>query len=133
MDHTKKMVVDSRKRQLMTLRQGGPWRYMAAHFFPELRSCSIVIYKSVPVCSSFQESERKKVQVMESVVPYDTIAAPTSFHDTVYVPSVSKVHKTFDMAVKTNMLYDVLLVPNIGIEFHLGKGWSLGGNWMYAW
>ena len=25
------------------------------------------------------------------------------------------------------------LVPNIGAEFYLGRGWSLGGNWMYAW
>lgn len=129
----KNLVVDSRKRQLMTLRQGDPWRYMVAHLFPELRSCSILIYKSEPVCPSFQESERKEVQVTEPVVPYDTIAAPPSLHDTVYVPSVFRVRRSFDMAVKTNMLYDVLLVPNIGMEFYLGKGWSLGGNWMYAW
>lgn len=37
------------------------------------------------------------------------------------------------MAVKTNMLYDALLVPNIGVEFYVGKNWSLAGNWMYAW
>ena len=35
--------------------------------------------------------------------------------------------------LKTNMLYDALLVPNIGAEFYLGKGWSVGGNSMYAW
>lgn len=35
--------------------------------------------------------------------------------------------------VKTNMLYDALLVPNIGVEFYVGKNWSLAGNWMYAW
>lgn len=37
------------------------------------------------------------------------------------------------MAVKTNLLYDLLAVPNVGVEFDLGKGWSVGGNWMYAW
>ncbi|MCD8270541.1 MAG: DUF3575 domain-containing protein [Parabacteroides sp.] len=37
------------------------------------------------------------------------------------------------MALKTNMLYDAALVPNIGVEFHPGKGWTLGGNGMYAW
>ena len=31
------------------------------------------------------------------------------------------------------MLYDALLVPNIGVEFYLGKDWSVGANWMYAW
>ncbi len=26
-----------------------------------------------------------------------------------------------------------LLVPNIGVEFYVAKGFSVGGNWMYAW
>ena len=37
------------------------------------------------------------------------------------------------MSVKTNMLYDALAIPNIGVEFYLGKGWSVSGNWMYGW
>lgn len=37
------------------------------------------------------------------------------------------------MGLKTNLLYDALLVPNIGVELYLGKGWTVGGNWMYAW
>ena len=37
------------------------------------------------------------------------------------------------MALKTNMLYDVLTVLNIGGEFYLGKNWSISGNWMYGW
>ncbi len=39
----------------------------------------------------------------------------------------------FYMALKTNLLYDALLIPNLGAEFHLGRNWSLSGNWMYAW
>jgi hypothetical protein len=31
------------------------------------------------------------------------------------------------------MLYDVAAVPNIGVELNLGRRWSVGGNWMYAW
>jgi len=27
----------------------------------------------------------------------------------------------------------VLAVPNIGVEFYLGKNWSISGNWMYGW
>ena len=29
------------------------------------------------------------------------------------------------MAIKTNLLYDALITPNIGVEFYLGKG----GQW----
>lgn len=37
------------------------------------------------------------------------------------------------VALKTNMLYDVALVPNIGAELYWGNDWSAGANWMYAW
>lgn len=36
-------------------------------------------------------------------------------------------------ALKTNMLFDALLIPNIGAEFYLGKDLSVYGEWMYAW
>lgn len=36
-------------------------------------------------------------------------------------------------SVKTNLLYDVALIPNIGVDVYLGKDWSLAANWMYAW
>lgn len=41
--------------------------------------------------------------------------------------------KPFYMAIKTNLLYDAILIPNVGIEFYLGKNWSVAGNWHYSW
>ena len=41
--------------------------------------------------------------------------------------------KPLQWTLKTNALYDIVLIPNIGAEFHLGKNWSVGANWMYAW
>lgn len=46
--------------------------------------------------------------------------------------SVEKSHR-FTMAIKTNMLYDLAMTPNIGVKFHLGRNWSVGANWAYAW
>ena len=37
------------------------------------------------------------------------------------------------IGIKTNMLYDAVLVPNIGIEIPLGRHGSLSADWMYAW
>lgn len=48
------------------------------------------------------------------------------------LPSKTKLRR-FNMAVKSNMLYDALLVPNIGAEFYIGSNLSLYGEWMYAW
>lgn len=36
-------------------------------------------------------------------------------------------------AIKSNMLYDVLLVPNIGIEVPIGNRWSVAADWQYGW
>lgn len=41
--------------------------------------------------------------------------------------------KSFYMAVKTNMLCDAALIPNLGAEFYVGKNLSIYGEWMYAW
>lgn len=35
--------------------------------------------------------------------------------------------------MKTNLLYDALFVPNIGIETNVGGGWTLGASGMLAW
>lgn len=41
--------------------------------------------------------------------------------------------KPFYMAIKTNMLYDVAAVPNIGAEFYLGQNFSIAANYAHAW
>ncbi len=57
----------------------------------------------------------------------------TSINPTYKNSRTQKAIKSFNMGLKTNLLYDILLVPNIGLEFYISKGWTIGGNWMYAW
>ena len=47
--------------------------------------------------------------------------------------TLSQSPRPFYMAAKNNMLYDLALLPNVGLEFYLGKNMSLVGNWMYSW
>ncbi len=47
--------------------------------------------------------------------------------------SLRRDEKHFGMLIKTNALYDLALMPNIGLEFGLGKGWSVAGNIAYGW
>lgn len=63
MDHTKKMVVDSRKRQLMTLRQGGPWRYMAAHFFQNCAAAPSLFINRYRCALPFKKVKGKKCKL----------------------------------------------------------------------
>lgn len=129
------VVVDGRKRRLGMLRGGRAWWYLYEHFFPELRSSDVhVICKverlPVPVAaprdSVIVEHRDTVIPVMES--------APIVLRDTVRsCDSSLSAGRPFYMSLKTNLLYDVALVPNIGAEFYVGRGWSIGGNWMYAW
>lgn len=41
--------------------------------------------------------------------------------------------RPFYMSLRTNMLYDALLVPTLGAECYLGAGLSVAGQWSYAW
>lgn len=36
-------------------------------------------------------------------------------------------------AVKSNILSDLLLLPNISSESYLGDGWSITGSWTHSW
>ncbi len=68
----------------------------------------------------------------EETLPADTaVVEATSATETLTTPVDNS--QPFCMSFKTNMLYDVLAVPNLGVEFHLGGNWSVAADWMYAW
>ena len=41
--------------------------------------------------------------------------------------------KGFCMGIKTNLIYDAACIPNLGLEFHLGRRWSLAADYCHAW
>ena len=125
--NNKGVLVDSRKKHLMELQYGRTWHYMYKHFFDQIRNASVILV-----------TVRQKPVVEEPVETEDeTPAAPLPADTTVVaetpVTVSPEIRPPFYMALKTNMLYDVLGVPNVGLEFYLGKNWSVGGNWMYGW
>ena len=119
---------ENKINELKRLRGGEPYRYMYRNLFPELRVSRLYVW---------YEAVRKSFPVMGIIpIPVDTLRLPGTIllaGEKREVPGRGKKRGPFYMAVKTNMLYDVLLVPNIGVEFYVGKNWSLAGNWMYAW
>ena len=58
---------------------------------------------------------------------------PVTQEPQVEEPAPEPERRNAYLAIKTNMLYDALGVPNIGMEFSLGKRWSIAADWMYAW
>ena len=114
-----------RKQKLMALRGGVPFRYMKRHFFPEMRYSAFRLNYLFVEPTAFQPLPPK--------VEDDTVLAIKWDLPHLECLQMPATRKPFYMALKTNMLLDVLAIPNIGIEFYLGNNWSLSGNAMYGW
>ena len=76
-----------------------------------------------PVCvTETEEVNEPETEIMASA---DTV-------DSNY-PPVSVSRRPFYASLKTNGLYDLLLIPSVGAEVWLGKMMSVNANWAYAW
>ena len=110
---------------IKNLRGGIPYHYMYKKYFPALRFSQLFLWYDKVQKPQIPDSIPKWENVKQSV---DTV----SNTDSIYIEP-SPIRKPFYMAMRTNMLFDVLLLPNIGLEFYLGKRWSVAANWMYGW
>lgn len=111
--------------QLKVLDGGKPYRYMYSRLFPELRKAGVKVVA---------------VYRVDDLVSDGRVSLETSFVEPSGISISSKVDvmqevrkKPWYVGVKTNMLYDALLVPNGGLEIYIGKNWSIDAYWMYAW
>lgn len=137
-------LVDSKKKHLMELQYGRTWNYMYRNFFPAIRSSSVifvtvrqkeeVIQEQVPDAGPVRTEEPVTVaSAADTAAVSDTCVMDAGGLEVTGQDTVRDDRKPFYMALKTNMLYDVAAVPNIGVEFYLGKNWSVSASWEYAW
>lgn len=123
----KGVPTDSRKKRLMDLRHGSTWHYMLEHFFPKIRNAGVVFTTT----RQKEEAEQEPAIPAPEPLPRDTTATQAANTSTPAAALANR--KPFYIAVRTNLLHDALAVPNLGVEFCLGKSLSVAGNWMYAW
>ena len=112
-------------RRLQELQQGIPYRYMYRKMFPALRKSSL-IFDYIPVIGNIR---------IQEFSPTLSLNIPDISMQLLPLPEMAckKCSRNFYMDLRTNMLLDLLILPNIGAEFYLGKNWSIVGNWMYGW
>ncbi len=124
-------LVEVRKLRLMYLRDGEPWRYMYKKFFPTLRSFNLLIVIEWEKLEAAQLEVKKEEQppIPPMASSFFPIAYPYQLPPIMEQPA----RNPFYMGVKTNLLYDAVAVPNAGVEFYLGRDWSVTASWMYAW
>lgn len=117
---------DKLLRQLKRSHHGEPYYYLYTHQFPQLRNSKLAVeYEFIAPAPIIVDT----VPATPIVEMPDTTDIVTEIIEEPLVPAC----RPFYMSLKTNMLFDALLLPNIGVEFYLGKNWSIAGNWTYGW
>ncbi len=104
---------------------GAIWKKLKKDAFPYLRQgCMVNIrYDLVPPMPIY-------AQRAEWFPPTDdSLCLPEPFIPEKIVEDTSK----FRFAIKTNLLEDAIALPNLGVEFALGKHFSLSASWMHGW
>lgn len=71
--------------------------------------------------------------VIDTVTDTVTDTIPDTVGDSIPTLPLEYMTLTYPFALRTNLLHDLLLIPNIGIEVALPGDWSLGAQWSYGW
>ena len=128
-------VVDGRKRQLQNLDGGKAWKYMLDNHFYTLRTGAVVVCEvktlaaeSTPSAAEASQEQARLDSVSQSPSSPPFPAIPSQVHPEPQSPPVASY-----FALKSNLLYDALLVPNLSLEASIGSGWTLGAGGMLAW
>lgn len=114
---------DGNLSRLKNLHGGVPYLYMYRKLFPSLRESRIVLTIGTP--------EAPDYRFVEMPLSLSILA---EIETMIYIPiTPRKPEHNFYMSLKSNMLSDLLAVPQISAEFYLGKNFSVAANWMYGW
>lgn len=107
--------------KIKALHDGIPYRYMLKNLFPTLRASKLMLTfrRPYPALDFTDDLMCRAEVVPPRIIPVEWYAKPQG--------------KPFYMALKSNMLSDILAIPHIGAEFYLGKNISVVGNWWYGW
>lgn len=126
-------IVDGRKKRLMDLRRGVPYRYMYEHLFPQLRSSlAVQVYlKTTDGQEHILEHADVPSSEPEEVVSVEQPAETTAEPEVSRQPE--RGEKVQRLALKTNLIYDALLMPSLEVEYRINRRWSVNLEGDMAW
>jgi len=115
-----------RKQAIQKIDQGKTWRKLIDELFPPLRNARLALISTYP----------KLTPVVSSQSPYQSLQTnafnkPIAAEKVTLLPSApihpSEGNQTsnWKIAIKNNLLFDALLVANLGVEISPWKHWSL--------
>lgn len=120
------LPVDDKERKIKRLKQA--YAYLVDHHLHKLRAVTVALHLSVR-----EAPLAPPVWTLPAASAAPARPSVGGWQSALPVPSERKHFRLPPFAVKTNLLYDAALVPNVGLEFFFRERWSVALNWMYAW
>ena len=127
-----------KKTYLKRVNNGASYRYIEQNLYPYLRggATCMIFYKDpnkVAKSSDFGGessfvSRIDTVYMKEQVLVRDTMCVEMT-----EVVLRDTVPNKFYMAVKNNIIYDALLLPNLAVEFYIPGRWSIEAEGIWSW
>lgn len=142
-------VVGGRKKSLMELRGGVPYRWLYTNIFPALRNAvAVSLFVKQPDATAepapaapekLEKTEslgnpenlenREKPGQLENLGNPAEMAAATPEAETLPA-SHTPWHR---LAIKTNLLYDAILMPSLEVEYRFNDRWTANAEGDVAW
>ena len=112
---------EERKQALQQLDQGATWRHLIEDMFPSLRLVRVSVALDYPTLSRLASQTELLPSEPPSLRPDDIVSIP------LLPPRAQGTTRTVKrkIALKTNLLFDALLVANLGVEISPWTHWSL--------
>ncbi len=132
-------LVDSRVKRLQDLKYGNPYRYMSENFFSQLRIGSVVTIYFEVVAHPIIEEATEFIANEEADTIKSVETAPISEQTQMSIGATNNTVEDDEpdkkplFAIKTNLLYDIALMPSIELEVPIGERWSVAGEWIFPW
>ena len=105
---------------------GRPFSYLKERAFPPLRE-SHVVFTYTSVADRFPPADYHGTRLSVDLPPVSP--------EPPLAPSVvmKDVCRPLYIGLKTNLLYDALALPSVGIDWYVGRNWSVTASWTYGW
>ncbi len=132
---SKGVWIDGKKKRLMDLDGGAAWVWMYKYLFPELRNSTAIYFYYRPTSSRYKISSDNVFETESYISTSDSLVKNNS--DSTFIirrpPPVERfIYKPL-FALKTNLLYDLAITPNIELEIPMGKRWSMNFEFIDGW
>lgn len=139
-------VVGGRKKSLMELRGGVPYRWLYTNIFPALRNAvAVSLFVKQPDATAEPAPEKNEKteslgnlgnpgnpENLESLEKPEQLGNPENPAPAAETLPASHTpwHR---LAIKTNLLYDAILMPSLEVEYRFNDRWTVNAEGDVAW